>query len=49
LDVAQGAEQDIDEDGVVAFCAAVLFGKQIGDGFLKVILDNLIAFVKIYP
>ena len=49
LDVAQGAKKDIDEDGVVAFCAVVLLLEEIADGFLEVILDSLIALAKISP
>ena len=43
MDAAQGAKQDGDEDGVIAFRAVVLLLEQIADGFLEVILDSLIS------
>jgi len=46
LDKAEGAEEDVDEDGVVTSGAVVLFFEQPGDGVLEVVFDNLVSCVK---
>ena len=47
LNAAEGAKQDVDEKGVIAEGAVILFFEQIGDGCLEVLFDNLITCVKI--
>jgi hypothetical protein len=47
LDVTKGAEEDIDEDGVVAGGSVVVFFEQTGNGELEVVFDNLVSCAKI--
>ena len=47
LDATKGAKEDIDENGVIAEGAVILFFEQTGDGCLEVLFDNLVTCVKI--
>jgi hypothetical protein len=47
LDATEGTKEDIDEDGVAAFCSIVLLVEQSSDGSLEVLFDNLASRVKI--
>ena len=47
LDTAEGAKEDVDENGIVTEGAVIFFFEQTGDGCLEVLFDNLITCVKI--